>query len=216
MGLGAAVRRRLGKYEAPASDLYRSLFIDVDALAEVARSLAPEARRIAEIGCGDGSVAEALLAVLPQASYVGVDVAPEPGRLFRGDRGRARFDSKLSSDLLAETGPGGFDLVVVVDVVHHVADADRAGLLRDAADLVGPGGLLLVKEWERGAGLGHLLAYTSDRYVSGDATVRFMDGAEIRGLIETAAPDFTYVVQTRIPPRRNNLLIALRKPSRVD
>lgn len=105
----------------PASDLYRSLFIDVNALAEVARSLAPDAHRIAEIGCDDGSVAEALLAVLPGAAYVGVDVA-EPGRLFRGDLARARFASQLSSDLLAESGPGQFDLVVVVDVVHHVAD----------------------------------------------------------------------------------------------
>lgn len=130
----------------------------MNALAEVVRSLAPDARRIAEIGCGDGAVAEALLAVLPGAAYVGVDVAPEPGRLFRGDLDRARFASQLSSDLLAETGPGQFDLVVVVDLVHRVADADRVALLWDAADLVAPGGLLLVMEWERGAGLGHLLA----------------------------------------------------------
>ncbi|MGI8721163.1 MAG: hypothetical protein ACR2JG_02935 [Geodermatophilaceae bacterium] len=39
-----------------------------------------------------------------------------------------------------------------------------------------------------------------------------MDGAEIRGLIATAAPNFSTVVQTRIPLRRNNLLVALRKP----
>lgn len=212
MGLGAAVRHRLGRYEPPAADLYRSLFINVDALAEVAASICPDARSIAEIGCGDGSVAEALVSALPRASYVGVDVAAQPGRLFRGDRARARFASQRSSELLADAGAGAFDLVAVVDVVHHVAEQERAELLRDAGELVAAGGVLLVKEWERGSGLGHLLAYTSDRYVSGDATVRFMDGAEIGALIQAATPGFTTVVRTRVPPRRNNLLVARRRP----
>ena len=37
---------------------------------------------------------------------------------------------------------------------------------------------------------------------------------ELRGLVARALPDFDLVCQARIPPRRNNVLLALRRPGR--
>lgn len=212
MGLGYAVRSRLGKYEPAVSDRYRGVFIDLDDLATTTISLAPAATRVAEIGCGDGSMADALVPRLPLVRYTGIDLAPSPGRLFRGDRSRATFATQPSADLVA-TDAGSFDVVLVVDVVHHVADDQRLALLTDAAALVKPGGLLLFKDWERGGGVAHLLAYVSDRYVSGDRTVRFMPYDELHELADKAARGFELVVECRIPPRRNNLLLSLRRPA---
>jgi 2-polyprenyl-3-methyl-5-hydroxy-6-metoxy-1,4-benzoquinol methylase len=188
--------------------MYRSRFISVDDLGRTIASIT-QAKRIVEIGCGDGAVAEVLCREFPAASYLGIDVAPAPGRLFGGDRSRATFRSIRSADLLAEA-PEPFDLVVIVDVVHHVAESERKALLQDAAAMAAPGGMVVVKEWERGSGLAHMAAYTADRYVSGDKTVRFLPGTELRQLIEAGLPGFGVVCEARIPPRRNNLLLALR------
>ena len=155
-------------------------------------------------------MAERLCAAFPDAQYVGIDISPDPGRLFRGDRRRATFRATSSAELVAEHGEP-FDLVAIVDVVHHVAEDLRASVLRDAAALTATGGLLAVKEWERGRGLSHLLAYTADRYVSGDTTVRFMAPDELRALVLAQLPDFRLACEARIPPHRNNVLLALRR-----
>ncbi len=209
MGLGTAVRTRLGRWEIPAAELYRSAFINLDDLASSLATVVP-AKRILEIGCGDGAMADRLCTAYPDAEYLGIDISPNPGRLFRGDRSRATFRSVYSSELVAEQVPR-FDLVAIVDVVHHVAEDIRAAVLRDAAALTAPGGSVAFKEWERGRGVPHLMAYTADRYVSGDTTVRFMDPAEIRGLAEANLPGFSLISETRIPPHRNNVLLVLRK-----
>jgi 2-polyprenyl-6-hydroxyphenyl methylase/3-demethylubiquinone-9 3-methyltransferase len=164
-----------------------------------------------EIGCGDGTLAQRLVAAFPDAEYVGIDVAPTPGRLFQGDRERVSFHSMPSYDYLAAHPDERFDLVVVVDVLHHVPEAYRIPLLRDAATLAGERGLVAVKDWERGRGLPHLMAFTADRYVSGDKTVRFPSREELQATIAEGLPDLGVVLEARIPPRRNNVLWVLRR-----
>lgn len=209
MGFGSAVRRRLGRFEIPAADLYRGRFINLDDLAATLASLRP-AKRIMEIGCGDGTLAQRLVAAFPDAEYVGIDVAPTPGRLFRGDRGRVSFHSMPSHEWLAAHPDDRFDLVVIVDVLHHVPQEYRVPLLRDAATLAGTGGLVAVKDWERGRGVPHLMAYTADRYVSGDRTVRFPSRAELQSLLAEGLPGWSVALEARIPPRRNNVLWVMR------
>lgn len=209
MGIGTTIRHRLGRWEIPAADAYRSRFINLDDLADTLASLTGP-KRILEIGCGDGSFAERLCAVFPDAEYLGIDISPAPGRLFRGDRSRATFRGVLSADLIAE-GPAPFDLVAIVDVVHHVPERMRVPILRDAATLTAPDGMVAVKDWERGRGLAHVMAYTADRYVSGDKTVRFPSREELRTTIDEGLPGFEVACEARIPPRRNNVLYALRR-----
>ena len=57
MPLCRAVRRTLGPLEPLAIRTYRGAFIDLDSLAVTIGSLAPNAKRILEIGCGDGAMA---------------------------------------------------------------------------------------------------------------------------------------------------------------
>jgi len=83
---------------------------------------------------------------------------------------------------------------------------------RDAADLTAPGGIVAVKEWENRGGIGSAMAYCADRWVSGDATVRFMPRPEIDGLIDGALPGWPRTCEARIPPRRANVLVTLRRP----
>jgi 2-polyprenyl-6-hydroxyphenyl methylase/3-demethylubiquinone-9 3-methyltransferase len=54
------------------------------------------------------------------------------------------------------------------------------------------------------------MAYTADRYVTGDK-VRFPSRAELRELIGAGLHGFSTVCEARIPPRRNNVLYLLRR-----
>jgi len=205
--IGPAVRTRLGRWEIPAADAYRSLFINLEDCATLLASLWP-AHRILEIGCGDGSFGERLLAKYPEADYVGIDIAPSPGRLFRGDATRARFLSTSSRDFLA-TSPGQFDLVVLVDVVHHVPDDLREPLFQDVGNLTAAGGHYVVKDWEPTRTVGHLAAYGADRFITGDRIAHLPVAVMKDKLANWLGDDL--VVEARVPPRRNNYLIGYRR-----
>jgi 2-polyprenyl-6-hydroxyphenyl methylase/3-demethylubiquinone-9 3-methyltransferase len=208
VGIGSSIRHRLGAFEVPVSNAYRSFFINLDDFAEMVRSVAP-AERILEVGCGDGSLVQRLAGLYPEAEVLGIDISAEPGRLFDGDRSRVSFRSILTGDLLAEQ-PLGFDLVVICDVVHHVPHAQRAALLTDARALLRPGGHLVVKDWEPTRTLAHGLAYFSDTYVSGD-TVAFPTRSELRSQLAALLPDDEIVAEARVPPRRNNFAVVVRR-----
>ncbi|HJQ48858.1 MAG TPA: class I SAM-dependent methyltransferase [Amycolatopsis sp.] len=212
MPVGSAVRSVLGRFEPAAIGLYRGMFIDLDCLAVTMLSVAPDAKRVLEIGCGDGAMAAALRRVRPGVELVGLDPGvAEPGRMFDGDRTGVAFRTISTTDLKAE-GPAPFDLVVLCDVVHHVAEPQREQVLREAAQLTAPGGTVAVKEWEHRGGAGTMVAYCADRWVSGDATVRFMPAPELDGMLTRAMPGWEVTCEARIPPRRANRLITLRRP----
>ena len=197
--------------EVRAGQAYRALMINLEELAATVASLGP-AHRILEIGCGKGALATKLALAFPEADYLGIDPLADPGRNFRGDRSLMVFRSMLSSELLAGN-PDPFDLVLVVDVLHHVPKTDHPLLLSDAAALTRPGGLVVVADWERGRGPADLFCYLTCRWLTRDRDVRFIGGPELRELVRDGLPGFENVVTTRVPPHRNNLLFALRAPS---
>ncbi|GAB2962727.1 hypothetical protein GCM10017788_79650 [Amycolatopsis acidiphila] len=211
MPVGTAVRRVLGRFEPVAIEVYRGMFIDLDCLARTVLSVVPQAKRVLEIGCGDGAMAAALRRVRPDVELVGLDPGtPEPGRMFVGDRAGVTFRGISTAQLLAEE-PAPFDLVVLCDVLHHVAESEREQVLREAAQLTAAGGTVAVKEWEHRGGPGTAVAYCADRYVSGDATVRFMPRGELDGMLAGALPGWEVTCEAWIPPRRANRLVTLRR-----
>ncbi|HEX5117985.1 MAG TPA: class I SAM-dependent methyltransferase [Pseudonocardiaceae bacterium] len=213
MSLGSAVRRALGPWEPAAIRVYRELFIDLDSLAVTVGSVAPQAKRILEVGCGDGAMAAALRRVLPDTTLLGLDPGmAEPGRMYDGESAGVEFRRISTAELIAEN-PEPFDLVMLCDVVHHVTDEQRAAVLRDAAALTAPGGTVAVKEWEHRGGMGTAVAFVADRGISGDAGVRFMPRAELDELLAAAMPGWETTCEARIPPRRANLLLTLRRPA---
>ncbi|HEY7927407.1 MAG TPA: class I SAM-dependent methyltransferase [Candidatus Dormibacteraeota bacterium] len=210
MSIGSAVRTRLGRFETPAAEAYRALFINLDDLADTVARLIPRATRVLEIGCGDGAVADRICRVYRDVEYVGIDVSPNPGRRYTGDRVRATFRSMTSSQLRA-SAPAPFDLVLIVDVLHHVpAEPDRVRIVADAAAMITPGGTVLVKEWERSRQLSYLLGATCDRFVSGDRAARFMNRDQLTALIAAGAPDLAVVHNASVRPWRCNALTLLQ------
>jgi 2-polyprenyl-6-hydroxyphenyl methylase/3-demethylubiquinone-9 3-methyltransferase len=197
-------RKMLGPLEPLAVDIHRKPFIDLESVARTLASVCTPSR-IAEIGCGEGVLATELNRACPDAEILGIDITPQPGRLYRGDPAAAIFRSCAADDLAA-TDAAGFDLVLMCDVLHHVPPPLRAGIVAAARTLVADNGVLAIKDWEHRRDLATAAAYASDRFITGDR-IKYFAREELVGLVAPDASDHAeLILDAHIPPRRNNLL----------
>jgi 2-polyprenyl-3-methyl-5-hydroxy-6-metoxy-1,4-benzoquinol methylase len=208
MSIGRFIRGLFGPYERQITAAYRSIYVNIDAYVAGIRNWVPDARRILEVGCGEGAVTERLARVYPDAAIVAIDVDPAAGRLYQGPGGRVHFLHSTIQDFAA-TSPDKFDLIVLADVLHHVPKELRRPLLDTARSLLAPGGQLAFKEWERTFTPIHWLGYLSDRWITGDR-ISYMRRGEI---VERLAQSFgagSVIAEERIRPWRNNLSMLVR------
>lgn len=211
MGIGTSIRRMFGPYEASIAAAYRRFFVDLDSFANTLREHLPSAHRILEIGCGEGQMTERLVRIYPDAEVHGIDLAAQPGRLYRGDRSRASF-STISLESVLETEKASFDLVVLVDVLHHIPMAEREAFLSAAGRAVAPNGAFLFKEWARYYSIGYYLGYAADRFITGDL-VRYHTEEELRLLARKVFNSSALLAEWHIPPWKSNTCLLLRRPS---
>lgn len=207
MPLGPAVRRLFGRHEHRIAELYRSIFIDLDAYAQRIGEWVPNACRILEVGCGEGAVTERLAELYPEAEIVAIDVTSAVGRLFRGSSERVSFRETTVQAIAAEM-PGAFDFVLLSDVVHHVPVPLREEILAAVSDCVAPGGVFLFKDWKRSATPIHWLCHGGDRWLTGDR-VSYLTDDEAEAMLERA---FGKPPEARgwIRPWRNNFAMLTR------
>ena len=206
MTIGQRVRALLGPAEPAVARIYRGLFFDLAAFADEVRRWT-DAASILEVGCGDGLATEQLRRAFPRAAITGIDIQPAVGRLFHGDRTGVTFRTEELDEFVARHR-ASFDLVVICDVLHHVPVPERSALLRRAAEALRPGGGLVLKDWERRANLPHLVAWFSDRFITGDH-VRFETAQALRHLAMEALGR-SVERELRVAPWRNNLAFLMR------
>lgn len=103
--------------------------------------------RLLDIGCGGGLLCEPLSRL--GFDVVGVDAAPrniEAARRHAHHMGLAIDYRQDAAEVLAQAGEG-FDLILAMEVVEHVADPDS--FLRDIAGMVRPGGMIIAATLNR-------------------------------------------------------------------
>ncbi len=208
MPLGPAVRRLFGRHEHRVAALYRAFFVDIDAYARQIGDWVPAARRILEVGCGEGAVTERLARLYPDAEILAIDITPRVGRLFRGRRDRVTF-AEITAQQVVAGQPGAFDLVILSDVLHHVPTTMRCELLAAVRAAVAPGGFLIFKDWERTAAPIHWLCHAGDRWFTGDR-VRYLRRHEAEAMLADAFGGSAVVAQARVRPWRNNFAMLAR------
>jgi demethylmenaquinone methyltransferase/2-methoxy-6-polyprenyl-1,4-benzoquinol methylase len=76
------------------------------------------------------------------------------------------------------------DAVLIVDALHHFPDHDRC--LAEVARVLAPGGVLVVREFDRSTRRGRLTA-VAERLVGFDST--FYDAVELESKIEESGLD---------------------------
>ena len=106
-------------------------------------------RRVLDFGCGTGDTTAALLARLPGAEVVGVDVSLPALEAARARHPGARFAAATELPRL-----GAFDLCYLNGVLHHVEPARRGATMAAIFAALRPGGRLALFEnnaWNPGA-----------------------------------------------------------------
>jgi SAM-dependent methyltransferase len=141
---GRHLRALNERYLGPEGDT-----LALEELAPVARRFTPSGARVLEVGCGYGRNLVAL-ATLPAGLLVGCDVAH--GELLKA-RARVTARPGATPACLVRQQPdrlpfrdGGFDLVVLWQVLEHVIGvAAKRALIAECVRVLRPGGHLLVE-----------------------------------------------------------------------
>ncbi|MBL8383648.1 MAG: bifunctional 2-polyprenyl-6-hydroxyphenol methylase/3-demethylubiquinol 3-O-methyltransferase UbiG [Burkholderiales bacterium] len=96
-------------------------------------------RRVLDVGCGGGILAEAM--ARKGAAVTGIDLAEKPlavAKLHRLESGVAVDYECIGAEALAARAPGAYDAVTCMEMLEHVPDP--ASTVRACAALVRPGG----------------------------------------------------------------------------
>jgi 2-polyprenyl-3-methyl-5-hydroxy-6-metoxy-1,4-benzoquinol methylase len=205
---GPLIRRLFGPFEHQIGELYRSIYIDIDAFVKVILQWQPKAARILEVGCGEGQVTERLSVAYPDAQITAIDITPRVGRLYRGSLNHVRFKNCDVQGISAAES-GRYDLVVLSDVLHHVPMQFRQGLLDSIRVTLAPNGNLVFKDWERNRAPIHWLCYASDRWLTGDR-IQFMTRAEMRSILTRSFGECALIAESRVAPWWNNIATLVR------
>jgi 2-polyprenyl-3-methyl-5-hydroxy-6-metoxy-1,4-benzoquinol methylase len=127
----------------------------------------PDGGDVLDVGCGAGSLLALLAATKKIRRGVGCDVAQPPLESARAAARRIGAEDTLTFQhvrSIAEAPEGPFDIVAMVDVLHHVPPPQRAEVFACAARRVAPGGVFVYKDMTARPG-GRRLAHNIDDYV---------------------------------------------------
>lgn len=128
----------LGRALGGRLDADRFAAYKVDEVAERLRAV--PVRRVLDFGCGVGRGLGFLADAFPGAELWGFD----PSAPSLEEAQRRAPGARLTADWAAL--PGGFDCILAANVLHHVAQGERAATLARCRDALAPGGSLFVFE----------------------------------------------------------------------
>ena len=122
-----------------------------------------EGKRVLDIGCGGGILAESMAAL--GAEVTGIDLAEEGLEAARSHlqvSGLQVTYRALSAEAIAEVAPGAFDVVTCMEMIEHVPDP--GSIIRSCGRLVKPGGHVFVSTLNRSV-RSYLFAIVVGEYV---------------------------------------------------
>lgn len=169
--------------------IYRRVFVDLGAVADMLAANIPRDARILDVGGGDGELLNRLLGLRTDVRVTMVDIASsvgkfiEPAYLSRVER----FPNTALEQHLGAV-PALYDIALVSDVMHHLPRGYRRDFLSALYSALLPGGTLLIKDIEPGYPISALSLFC-DRYVSGDHGVTLLSGEDLCQLASAALPN---------------------------
>ncbi len=210
MAIGPRIRELLGPFERPISEIYRSIFVDFKALRlKIKEWTTPvEINQILEVGCGEGAIIEILTEIFPHSYITGIDITPRIGRMFKGNSNMVSFKKETIKNFTS-TNNGRYDLVVIIDVLHHIAPELHREFLCDTQKSLKKEGFLLLKDWRRSKTPIHLFSYFMERYITGD-NVYYPTSDELRCLLREIFGENSIVDEATIPPWKNNIAFLVK------
>jgi 2-polyprenyl-3-methyl-5-hydroxy-6-metoxy-1,4-benzoquinol methylase len=134
----------------------------------------PEGADVLDVGCGNGALLALLAATGRMSSGLGCDLsapALEAARAAVRRVGREDIVAFRHISSVEDVPAEGRDVVVMVDVLHHVPVEQRQHAVSEAARRVKPGGLFIYKDMTDKP-FGRRLAHTVDDLIFAHELVR--------------------------------------------
>jgi SAM-dependent methyltransferase len=166
------------------------------------------ARRLLDVGGGTGALARACCEANPTLAAVVFDT-PETAALGAAETATTPLAGRVTfagGDYLADDLGGGFDLVLIANVLHQETPERAATLVRRCAGALAPGGRLAVIDFSLdpdGSPVGALFAINMRSF--GDTH----DEATIRGWLEDAGLEGF----ERLDPSPHRWMLQARRPA---
>ncbi|MGE5466533.1 MAG: bifunctional 2-polyprenyl-6-hydroxyphenol methylase/3-demethylubiquinol 3-O-methyltransferase UbiG [Ignavibacteria bacterium] len=132
-------------------------------LGWIDRAVGLAGKRVLDVGCGGGILAESMAAL--GAQVTGIDLSEKPlgvARLHLYETGQKVDYRQIAAEDLAAAEPASFDVVTCLEMLEHVPDP--ASTVRACATLVKPGGTVFFSTINRNL-KAYLLAVVGAEYV---------------------------------------------------
>lgn len=147
---GSKAMRRIVRALPPVESAYAAIrfMIMRSKLLSVMDLLLPGEGRILDVGCGFGLFAAYFAQTQPRRQITGVDTNAHRIDMARSLMTAIGHDQHefIAGDARDTQVEGPFDAIYVLDVMHHVPEADQEPLLARLHDLLAPGGVLVLKD----------------------------------------------------------------------
>lgn len=210
MSFGSKVRKLFGQHERKVADMYRRIYVSLDDLTSKIIRFSPSPNKILEVGCGEGAMTEFLCKLYPNSEITAIDISPSVGRLFEGKSDNVRFLEVSLSELISREPSARYDLVIISDVIHHVATG-RQKLLQEARDILVDNGKFVLKDMAKSYHPIFLLGYFSDYYITGDKHVSFHTTDEFDVMIRKTFGNSSIEKTDYIQPWKVNIIFFVNK-----
>ncbi len=132
-------------------------------LGWIDRAVALSGKRVLDVGCGGGLLAEGMAAL--GAQVTGIDLSEKPlgvAQLHLFESGQKVDYRQIAAEELAAAEPAAFDIVTCLEMLEHVPDP--ASTVRACAALVKPGGTVFFSTINRNL-KAYLLAVVGAEYI---------------------------------------------------
>jgi hypothetical protein len=188
MTIGQIARKIFGKHFNILGKIYRAIFVDLSVVAQSISPHIPQGATIVDVGGGDGEPLNYLLSLRHDIKVKLIDTS-----LCIGDAVKKEYLDRI--ELYPATSMGEFsikinhkpDVILISDVIHHIANQARKKFFSELRTMVGDGKevRIIVKDFEPGY-FRSSLGFMADRYISGDNTVSLVGRADISYMMAEA------------------------------
>lgn len=153
-------------------------------LEEIGQYL-PAEGRILDLGCGFGLFSLYFASLEPGRRMVGVDRDPRRIALSRESAmklGLGNVEYQVDDAVDWQSGEK-FEAIYMLDLVHHIPEAQVGEFLAKIRSLLAPGGILIIKDVSDGPWLKRLFTLVLDRLIVGWEPIRYWPPEELSILL---------------------------------
>ncbi len=129
----------VGRFSPSLLRIVRNSLLDLSRI----RTVLPLAGRVLEIGCGYGHVLSQLAEERTDLQFLGIDKDAEAIDFAQE---KWKFPNLQFHQVSLEELKEPFDLVLILDVIHHLPDGVENHIFKESHRLLGENGLLFVKD----------------------------------------------------------------------